>query len=241
MEAKKKLKLAFLALLLLLFFWQVVQAPWFLAIREIEVLHATTISPWEVEQIAGVARGMSLVKLDLGQIRSRLLADQRIFEAEVRRRLPGTLVISLQENVGVAAIPYFSSWLEVDQTGTVLAVTTQFSALNLPIVTGLEHEILTVGQKVSDQTRWQVASDCLMRLPPDLLAQISEINVSDPQSIVLYSRDPLRILLGDCKNLDQKFTALVGMLGRIREDQQVDLSAGQLDVSSGRAVFIKER
>lgn len=239
MVAKKKVKLAFLLLLLLLFCWQLVQAPWFLAVREVEVKNISILSPWEVEQIAGIYRGTSLLKVDVKQMRLRLEADERILQAEVKRRLPYTLVITVQENVGVAAIPYFNSWLEVNQEGRVLSVTNHFSGLNLPIVTGLRMSVVKVGDILSDQAGWNVASACLSQLPTTLLGQISEINVGDPGSMILYSRDPLRILLGDSKNLAQKFRALSGMLGRVREDHKEELANGQLDVSSGRAVFIK--
>ena len=239
MVAKKRVKLAFLLLLLLLFCWQLVQAPWFLAVREVEVRNISTLSPWEVEQIAGVYRGMSLLKIDVRQMRLRLEADERILQAEVRRRLPDTLVIALQENVGVAAVPYFSSWLEGNQEGRVLSVTNQFSSLNLPIITGLKMSVVKVGEALADAEGWEIANACLMQLPTTLLGQISEINVGKPDSIVFYSRDPLRILIGDTKNLAQKFRALSGMLDRIRDDQKDELQNGQLDVSSGRAVFIK--
>lgn len=239
MLARKRVKLAFLLLLLLLFCWQLVQAPWFLAIREVEVKNITTLSPWEVEQIAGIYRGTSLLKVDTKQLQQRLEADERILEAAVKRRFPQTIVITVQENVGVAAIPYFNSWLEVNQEGRVLSVTNHFSTLNLPIITGLNISVLKVGDFISDLTRWQIASECLSQLPASLLGQISEINVKDTKSIVFYSRDPLRILIGDSNNLPRKFEALDNMLDRVREDQQGELATGQLDVSSGRAVFIK--
>lgn len=204
-----------------------------------EVKNISTLSPWEVEQVAGIYRGTSLLKVDTREMQRRLEADERILQAEVKRRLPQTLVITIQENVGFAAVPYFSSWLEVNQEGRVLSVTNQFSALNLPIVTGLDRSVVKVGDFLGDQVRWQVASKCLSQLPASLLGQISEINVSDPTNIVFYSRDPLRILLGDSNNLEKKFRALAGMLDRVREDQREELANGQLDVSSGRAVFIK--
>lgn len=241
MKVGRKLKLAFLALLLLLFCWQAVQAPWFLAIKQIEVRNISTLSPWQVEQLAGISRGMSLLKIDLGQIKSRLEADKRVLTATVKRKLPSTLVITIEENVGVAAIPYFSNWLEVDQEGRVLAVTTQFASLNLPVVTGLKQAVAKVGDKLSDEIGWAAAAACLAAMPADLSSEISEINVSDPNKIVLYSRDPLRIVVGDKNNLETKFSALSSMLTRIRADQKESFSSGQLDVSSGKAVFREDR
>jgi hypothetical protein len=99
--------------------------------------------------------------------------------------------------------------------------------------------VVKVGEALADAEGWEIANACLMQLPTTLLGQISEINVGKPDSIVFYSRDPLRILIGDTKNLAQKFRALSGMLDRIRDDQKDELQNGQLDVSSGRAVFIK--
>lgn len=241
MKVGKKLKLAFLALLLLLFCWQVVQAPWFLAIKNIEVRNISVLSPWQVEQLAGISRGMSLLKIDLGQIKSRLEADKRILFAVVKRQFPGTLVIDIEENVGVAAVPYFSNWLEVDREGRVLAVTTQFASLNLPVVTGLRQAVVKVGDRLSDELGWEAAAACLGAMPSELQNEISEINVSDPNNIVLYSRDPLRIVVGDKSNLENKFSALSSMLTRIRTDQKESFSSGQLDVSSGKAVFREDR
>lgn len=241
MKASKKLKLAFLALLLLLFCWQVVQAPWFLGVKNIEVLNVTTLSPWQVEQIAGISRGMSLLKIDLGQIKSRLEADKRILSANVHRRYPSTLVIQISENTGVVAVPYFSNWLEVDLEGRVLAVTTQFAALNLPVVTGLQQSIVTVGERLTDQSGWALARDCISKLQPALLGEISEINVSNPNNLILYSRDPLRIVVGTNDKLEEKFAALSSMLDQIRTEKKSSFKSGQLDVSSGKAVFSEIR
>ena len=241
MKASKKLKIAFLALLLLLFCWQVVQAPWFFAVRNIEVLDVTTLSPWEVERIAGISRGMSLLKIDLGQIKSRLEADKRVLSAKVHRRFPGTLVIQISENTGVVAVPYFSNWLEVDLEGRVLAVTTQFATLNLPVVTGLQQSIVTVGERLTDQLGWAAAADCISKLQPALLSEISEINVSNPNNLILYSRDPLRIVVGDRDKLEEKFAALASMLDKIRVEKKSSFKLGQLDVSSGKAVFSEIR
>lgn len=241
MHPSKKTKIALLVLLLLLFCWQVVQAPSFFAIRAIAVEGSSLLSPWEVEQIAGVSRGMSLLKINLQQIRARLVADNRIVDAEIRRSLPGTLRIRIEENVGIAAIPAFTGWLEIDKVGRVLAVTNDFASLNLPVVTGLKHGFVTVGQRLPDDSGWEIAHDCLAAMSPYMLSQISEINVADPANIVVWTRDPLRIIVGDKHNLAQKVQALSSMLDKVRTDQKPLLASGQLDVSSGRAVFVANK
>ncbi len=241
MRSSKKTKIALLVILLLLFCWQVVQAPWFFAIRAISVEGSTLLSPWEVEQIAGISRGMNLLKVDLNQVRDRLVADNRIVAAEVRRSIPGTLRIQIEENVGVAAIPAFTGWLEIDKTGRVLAVTKDFASLNLPVISGLRHGFLTVGQRLPDNSGWAVAQECLSTMSPYMLSQISEINVANSNSIVLWTRDPLRIVIGDAGNLQQKVQALVSMLDKVRTDKKTTLASGQLDVSSGRAVFVANK
>jgi cell division protein FtsQ len=181
--------------------WQVVQAPWFFRVNRVVVNGAFSLSADEVQRLAGIVSGEALLQLDTKKAERRLAADDRIAAAVIHRRLPGTVVIDVDEMRSIAVIPYFSSFVEVDAQGRVLAVTPDAGGGTLPIITGLVLPQVVVGQQVPNLPGWAAACEVLGKLTDDIRSRVAEVNVGDPLEIVVYTEDPsVKVLLGEAKN-----------------------------------------
>lgn len=76
----------------------------------------------EILRIAGVGARVNIFRLDTGEIRQRLTRDLRIASADVTRRLPNTILISVSERQPTAYIATSYGFAQLDGEGMVLAV-----------------------------------------------------------------------------------------------------------------------
>jgi len=108
-----------------------------LRIETAQVSGNRTLTVAEVLAIAGLRTGESLVGLDLGAARARLVANPRVREASVRRRLPGTVVVEIAERTPCVTARADRDYL-VDAEGVVVAIVAAGARTDLPVLTGIE-------------------------------------------------------------------------------------------------------
>jgi cell division protein FtsQ len=204
-------KALFLLLLLLLFAWQLVNSAVIFGTESIEVLGAETVSARQIEELAGVWQGAPLIRLDLGEIERRLLADPGIVSARVTRVLPSTLRIRIEESIGLAVLPYHVGFVEIDRNGTVVSIVTNFSLVNLPIITGLELSQVALGDKLTGEL-FEGARAAMAAIPSGVRPRISELHVNPEGEMVLTMTDGLRIKIGNHKGAPARLALLSAVL-----------------------------
>lgn len=204
-------KALFLLLLLLLICWQIVNSALVFSIQSIEVLGAETISARQVEEMAGVWQGAPLLRLDLGEMERRLLADPRILSADVTRILPTTLRIRIEESVGLAVLPYHVGFVEIDRNGTIVSIVTNFSLVNLPIITGLELSNVVLGDKLTGEL-FEGARAAMAAIPSDIRPRISELHVMPGGEMVLTVTDGLKVKIGTHQGAPARLALLSAVL-----------------------------
>lgn len=83
--------------------FSIVNAPW-LRVSSVEVVGAKRLSASEVTSRAAIGATTTMLSLSPGKVERRLLADPWIVSAEVSRRFPRTVVLTVQERVPVAVV-----------------------------------------------------------------------------------------------------------------------------------------
>ena len=106
-------------------------------IETMQVSGNRTLASADVFATAGLRTGESLVGLDLGAARARLVAHPRVREASVRRRLPGTIVVEIAERVPCVIVRADRDYL-VDADGVIVAEAVPGMQSGLPVLTGIE-------------------------------------------------------------------------------------------------------
>jgi len=92
-------------------------------------------------------------------IRDKLLDDPYFAGVEVRRKLPDTLIIQVDERMQIAAISYGDAYIVIDEEGTMLRKTTVDPKLTL--LTGLTVSKLNIGELVEAEEAATIKSKCL--------------------------------------------------------------------------------
>lgn len=112
-------------------------------IQRITVADNAYFTPEQVVSISEIKIGENLFETDLNDAKQRLLEEPYIKNVELKRRLPGTVEIILEERTEYAAVAYAMDSIIIDGEGMVLRVVSERPAL--PLLAGLNTLEMTPG------------------------------------------------------------------------------------------------
>lgn len=117
----------------------------FFQLKNIVVLgEPQTMSVDEVKQQVQITQGMSIFSVDLEEVQARLARHDYFSQVRIRRRLPHTLVVSVQE-FRPSFLLYTGRFYYVAETGQVFRDITQTKeSRDYPVVTGFTENDLLV-------------------------------------------------------------------------------------------------
>ena len=117
------------------------------AIKTIEVEGNRYYTDEEIINMAGLQTGVNLFWGAKGsQVSDNLMDDPYFVDVKLRRKLPATLVVEVDERVQIAAITYGDAYIVIDEEGVMLRKTGVDPKLTL--LTGLTVSKLKVGEAV---------------------------------------------------------------------------------------------
>ena len=178
------------------------------AVNEIVVSGGRFRSADQISETAGVRRGANVFGLDLEASRQHLLQDPWIHEAELGRRLPGTISIQVKEREAAAIASLEGSYL-VARDGEIFKRLELGDPVDLPVVTGLTSDGVAEdreGVKRSLRRAIDLADD-YEHGPMGAKAPLQELHLGGDGAITLtVGKNGLQIALGEPpyrKKIDQ--------------------------------------
>jgi cell division protein FtsQ len=196
---------------------------WFtpvVAVREVRVTGASLVSVDDVRAAAAVPVGRSLARVDVHAVHERVAALPPVGRVEVRRELPGTVVISVTERTPAAVVEQSAAepglWL-IDASGVVYR-----KAESRPA--GLALLRIPAPSKADPTTR--AALTVLRALPPELLTPMAVLAADAPARIRLELTDGRTIVWGDATENAEKVRVALVLIGR--PGRTIDVSAPSL-------------
>jgi cell division septal protein FtsQ len=143
----------------------------FFRVRKVEVVGVRYLAPDEVFARMSVDTTFSVWN-DLDPVRRRILEHPQVSEAKVFRRLPGTLVVRVTENLPVALIASAEGMKPVDGMGRELPFDPSRVAVDLPILGSSDSTLAAMLSAMRDRH-------------PALFDRISVVRRLDDEHIVL--------------------------------------------------------
>lgn len=211
-----------------------------LAVDDLTVHGTHRLSAGEVEALMHGIRGESLLLVDLDRFRAALLASPWVADVVLRRVLPSTVDVFIEEREPVAVARLGQQLYLVDGTGVIMGeYGPLYRDLDLPIVDGLAAP-RTADGPVIDPGRAQLAARLFRALDarPALKRLVSQVDVSNDRNVVvLLGDDTTALYLGDEAFVERLQTYLDLTPALDTRGRSVDY----VDLRFGDRVFLKDR
>lgn len=143
----------------------------FFRVRNVEIVGARYLQASDVVARLAVDTTASVWD-DLDRLEARVRSHPQVAGVEIGRRLPGTLVVRVTENLPVALVPSRGGFQAVDARGRPLPIDPSRSNVDLPIVARRDTALLRLMADVR-------------RVSPALYARVSEVRRAGQGEIVV--------------------------------------------------------
>ena len=191
------------------------------------------MQPEDVIRIAGVRTGENLFQLQTDEIRRNLEKDLRIDQALVQRSFPSQLNIEINERVPLAFVKCEYGYLEAGKDGIVLDAHRTLRQMPVPMISGASVADLFVGDVIEDENIRKVLS-FLSMLEDSSIQSLSEINIANPQDVLLYAGS-VQIRLGSLEQLPDKVDVTISVLKELQQTKHpIEYVDARYDVYSVR-------
>ncbi|MGE3274592.1 MAG: cell division protein FtsQ/DivIB [Vicinamibacterales bacterium] len=172
-----------------------------LAVKTVAVRGHSRLSTGEVLALVDGLKGRNILTVRLEDWRQRLLGSAWVEDAALRRVLPGTVDVSIQERQPMGIARLGRALYLVDAHGVIVdEYGPNYADLDLPIIDGLAAPAPGEGASIVDEARAALAARVLASLagPGGLAAKVSQIDVSDVRdAVVILEGDTALLRLGD--------------------------------------------
>lgn len=212
----------------------------YFSLAHFEVSGSFLLPSEEVIHLSGLSVGTNIFKLNTEEAAVKIQTHPYVKKAVVTRRLPQTLLISVEERSARAFVLGRSEFLIVDPEGIILEKITDLKQKAYPIISGVSlndnplpgENVLTPGLAA--------ALELVELLDDKFLANVSEIIASSPESLVLKTSQGVEVRFGPPKDLERKVSLMQELLfdhGTVINDQTVEY----IDLRYDTAPVIKRK
>lgn len=113
----------------------------FFRVRQVEVRGTMYLPP---QDVAARLRVDTLVSVwdELEPLRARVMGHPQIADVRISRRLPGTIVVTIDENLPVALVATRRGMQPFDSAGRALPIDPARTALDLPVLYAADRELM---------------------------------------------------------------------------------------------------
>jgi cell division septal protein FtsQ len=210
----------------------------FFCISDITVQGNSFVDEQEIVEYSGIDPGVNILRADIKDAINNLLAHPYILRADVERKMPKSIEITVEERDLIGYLPYMGSYLLVDNERRVISATAQVPVEGLPVFKGIKvedfqaMEILDI-DNIQKFDKIIYISRCIGK---NILQYAPiEVNVEDLEDIVIGLDDRFILRVGDIEELDYK----LGYSNIILEKLYPREVGGEIDVTCGERAFFR--
>jgi cell division septal protein FtsQ len=209
--------------------WWAVWASPLLAVHQVRVDGATTLTAEQVRSAAGVPEGTPLLRVDVEAAAARVARLPQVADVSVTRGWPRSVVVTVVERRPVAVVEQAGTRSLVDASGVLFdTVTGEAPDGVVP---------LDVASPGPDDPATRSALGALVSLPADVRAQVTGARATTGEDVTLTLADGTAVVWGGAEDADDKAAALVALLAQV--DSGALDPAATIDVSAPRAVVLR--
>jgi cell division septal protein FtsQ len=206
----------------------------FFALKEIAIDGADSRIEYRIRNALrreGLHTG-NLLRLDARKIQEVAESISKVKSAQVRKRYPGRLSISIVQRYPVALV-LSDPILAVDSEGVVIeeVLTRHAQASEYPYVTGLQVGRPRLGERIGSEslTKGLTLISYLRDRAPALFTKVSEVHFDEDKSLTLVLKGGTEVRFGRDNPLSSmvRFDTFVQKMGPLEQYRYVDLRFGK--------------
>lgn len=216
-----------------------VQTSGMLRVSRITVDGNERMSSGEVAAVLDGAVGSDMLGIDLEDWRDKLLRAPWVAGVEIRRVLPGTLAVSIDERRPMGVGRLGDALYLIDDTGTIIdEFGPNYAEFDLPVIDGLVSP--QGGDTLVDGGRAALVGRLLVDLDrrPDLARRVSQIDVSDVRDAVLILKDDATHVRVGTSRFVERLQSYLDLAPRLRE-HAADIE--YVDLRFDERVYVRPR
>ncbi len=208
-----------------------------LKIAKLDVKGNSIVSTEVILGLADIQIGESLLSVSNSKVEANIEKNPYLIFDSINRVFPDTIIINVKERTPKAIIQYVGSTVIIDANGYVLAVADNNTNNAIPVLKGVAVKTATVGSTLEPDNKYQLnqVKEIIAGLEKEeVYGIITEINMTDPNSIVLTTNDGYTVKLGEFENIQYKIRFF-----KTTRDQiiQMGKSGGTIDVTTGDKAY----
>lgn len=208
-------------------------------VSNISVINNHTINSDEIVKLSKINKGINIFYLNFKNVQTNLQSNPYILSANINRKLPNTIVISIKEREAVFYSKRDNKYLIIDKNGIVLEEKEDISQMKLTNLQGFDTKEAKIGEVIPAQDKRKIDNISLIT---ELISNnssgidITSIDLSNDLNLLAYSNN-MCIKLGNSNIKDKLNKALNVIVSNNLKDQK-----GYIDVSyEGNPVIFKEK
>lgn len=182
-------------------------------IRAIEVNGISHLTREEVLELSGLTPGVHIYEANLTRAENMIASNFWVQQVKVERKLPSTVVITVEERVPTAAITTADGLYIVDSAGVLLLRQKLLDGLAVLVISGIDD--IPDDVRLGTQLENAALTDALAvirQMDEGAAAIIAEIDMADSQRIVAHTTYGVDIYLGDKTDFVNKFKLAMQIL-----------------------------
>lgn len=209
-------------------------------INNIKIKNNKNISVSNVIETSKLSKGNNIFYIDLDSAKKNLLKNPYILDAEIKRELPSTLVVTVREREAVFYGNKGNKYFVLDRNGAVLEERQDIKNMKLVKLQGFDESKSKLGQPivVDDERKIETARElsALLGSKKDNYG-ISIVDIQDITNIKVYYNN-ICIKLGNNERLDEKLNKAFNI---VFQKEELKGKKGYIDVSfeGNPVVFIE--
>lgn len=196
---KAKVALLVASIALLIASYVLLHQPW-LAFGQLQVVGDTAVTLDEVKEMGDAEEPLNIFNINRKKLLSSLRSDYRVEKADLSLGWPNILKVVITDRKPALYVAMEGGqYAKVDPTGHIIGLADGITGGDAPFVSGWHISATDLGG-VTDDGEIQGILKFLNQLDDDLKQRINEIHVDDSQSIRIYLRNGIPVILGSPDN-----------------------------------------
>lgn len=191
-----------------------------LAVREATVEGTAHLTEAEVREAAQVPIGLSLARVDTGEIAGRIAELPPVRDVRVSRAWPHSIRIVVTERTTVFVARQAETFWAVDETGTGF-----IEVAEVPDNTVVADDV--------PEAEWAGVATVVGALPTDVAERAERITTRGPDAIVIHLTDDVTVEWGSAEHSAEKASVLTALLEAVPDAKVYNVSAPQHPTTTG--------